>query len=1021
MSNLTHPDIAEIQNEQLPIPTTEVLQTLRTNACEASASGFKLQSQQRFLRRVLSPDSPTQCVLVIHGTGTGKTCTAIQIAEEYILRPEYQYQKVLVIASSPVQASFTREIFDITRVNPENLLESKQCTGRRYLDMLLRIEQNPKNWANPNRQEKLQKTANKIIHDFYEFDTYGVFGTTINDKEDDPNFEQWVHENFDNRLVIIDEAHNIRVKSEEAAGFQEKAIVSALDKLVKIANNMILVLLTATPMFDIHDEIVYYFNLFLWNEKKQAINKELKITDFFDNQANLLPGDKGQAFRDLCQQYVSYVKGDNPFTFPFRLPPPPVVDAQPVTKTYLNNNFVAKDPKITYLKPYIVGSVAQGEQQSALKQRRSGEVVESMSIMQPTIAVLPENKDFKEVFTQVNEERGIYKYQNPELKFLSPSHLPNYSAKFVRIIRAITEGEGVVFVFSNLASLGAQLFAMALEEHGYMPYQGKRLLSNSSYEGESKGSYILLTTITPQDINIASLIDKSKDIRNKDGNVIRVIISSPVVAEGVNFRYVRQVHVIDPWWNMSRIEQVIGRGLRTCSHQALDFLKQNCTVYLHTIQTGDGIECYDEYTYRIRVEPKAIKIAKVRKILAESAMDCPIQKDINTLPNEWQNFHVMQEQSEGRKFVRYRLMDMMAPAFDASPGIAACVIKPSEVDPDYQRPLSTYVDVRDEILQKIAKLFLDKPIWDRDQLLKALKIYQPDVVIYNIQQIIQSGLRFKDAFGREAFVESRGDLYTLVPVNVQNGTMIERTTFPPSYPHVELEKLEVPAQPAQPVVVASNIFEEKMKDFVFPGDAQTRFNEDIRQGYIFDHLFTNEEKLAYLKQEPRPTTPSYVTRLYVPDTNYIILGDEKHDPVENPIGEDRKKVEEWTASLLNKFIEQKDVIFGSLNSSMKFTLTKVRKEGTNFVRDYNRKSKSYSPTVAGTGTNTIETIRSLAPYVDKESKGIPDNVTKSGNMFTYLELLMREQYNCFWLTPEELSVIYDNKENKEHFTKEFRK
>ena len=134
MINLTHPDIAEIQNENLPFPTIDVLKNLRTNACEASSSGFKLQSQQRFLRRVLSPDSPTQSVLVIHGTGTGKTCTAIQIAEEYIIRPEFQYQKVLVIASAAVQTSFAREIFDITRVNPENFLESKQCTGRRYLD-----------------------------------------------------------------------------------------------------------------------------------------------------------------------------------------------------------------------------------------------------------------------------------------------------------------------------------------------------------------------------------------------------------------------------------------------------------------------------------------------------------------------------------------------------------------------------------------------------------------------------------------------------------------------------------------------------------------------------------------------------------------------------------------------------------------------------------------------------------------------------------------------------------------------
>lgn len=1016
MINLTHPDIAEIQNENLPFPTLDVLKNLRTNACEASSSGFKLQSQQRFLRRVLSPDSPTQSVLVVHGTGTGKTCTAIQIAEEYIIRPEFQYQKVLVIASASVQASFTREIFDITRVNPENFLESKQCTGRRYLDMLLRVEQNPKNWEDPSKRDKLQRMANRIINDFYEFNTYATFGTMVNEMESQPNFVQWVHENFDNRLVIIDEAHNIRVKSEQNTSLQEKAIVSALDKLVKTANNMILVLLTATPMYDIYDEIVYYFNLFLWNEKKQPANQEIKASDFFDNQANLLPGESGQRFRDLCQQYVSYVKGDNPFTFPFRLTPAPVVDLAPNTTSYINQPITQADPKITYLKPYILESIAEGEQKTTLQKRRIGEDAEDVSLMQATIAVLPGNNTFQETFASSTEGNTFYTYRNPEPRFLSPANIQNYSAKFARVIKAIDEGEGVVFVYSNMATLGAQLFAMALEEHGYGPYQGKPLLVDNA---NKKGSYILLSTMNPQDLNITSMIDRAKDIRNKEGKMIRVIISSPVVAEGVNFRYVRQVHVLDPWWNMSRIEQVIGRGLRTCSHQALPFEKQNCTVYLHTVRTSDGIECYDEYTYRIRVEPKAIRIAKVRKVIAESAMDCPIQKDINTLPAQWQGFEVEQNRSEGKVNVTNPLIKMMAPAFDSSPGITQCIIRPSEEDPEYKRPLSTYIDVRDEILQKIGSLFVDKPIWDRNQLIKALKNYKEDVVIYNLQQIIQSGIRFKDAFGREALLESKGDLYTITPIGIQNGTMIERTIKPVVRESVELQKVEVPV--ITEAEISENILTERREAFNFPSNAKTRFTEDILNGYIFDHMFSEEEKLAYLKRQPRPTTPSYISRLYVEGTNYIVLGNEKYYPPEIPVGSNKTKVVAWTNNLVQQFIDKKDVIYGSINKDGKFTLSKVTKEGDKMVPGYTKTSKNYSPTTCGTGAVQISTMREIATYVDAQGIGFPEDVTSTVIGCVYLELLMREQNKCFWLTPEELDVLFKNNENKEKFTKEFRK
>jgi type I site-specific restriction endonuclease len=110
--NLTHPELLETASRELPVASLETLKTLRDEMCSSSASrDFKLQSHQRFLRRVLSPDSSTRSLLMVHGTGTGKTCSAIQIAEEYILRPEFQDQRVLVLAQPAVQENFKNQIF----------------------------------------------------------------------------------------------------------------------------------------------------------------------------------------------------------------------------------------------------------------------------------------------------------------------------------------------------------------------------------------------------------------------------------------------------------------------------------------------------------------------------------------------------------------------------------------------------------------------------------------------------------------------------------------------------------------------------------------------------------------------------------------------------------------------------------------------------------------------------------------------------------------------------------------------
>lgn len=939
-------------------------------------------------------------------TVTHNTCTAIQIAEEYILRPEFQDQKVLVVASAAVQDNFQVQLFDMSRVNIDLIagtLESKQCTGRRYLDMLLRIENEPKNWNNPDTRDKLDRISKKIIDEFYEFMAYGSFGNYINEKQTSmkkTDFDQWVHETFDNRLVIIDEAHNIG-ESKDSEGV--KGITSAMETLVKTANGLVLVLLTATPMFDTYDEIMFYFNLFLWNERKQDFKKSLKASDFFNGDGTLRGS--GEEFRKMCQDYVSYVKGDNPFTFPFRLPPPKTITE--TLKTGFTGKAIGPDDRLKYLT--LVGSQVAGIQKSILtKEEREDTEERKRQLMLSTIAVLPGHKTFNQCFSLDGKQ-----FRYIDEPFLTPEKIGEHAAKFSTIIKSIEAGEGIALVYSNYVELGSRLFSMALEEHGYTPAFGQTLLAEPSYKGPSKGKYALLSSGSSE-AEISAMIERAKNKKNRDGADIRIIISSKIVSEGVDFRYVRQIHIIDPWWNMSRIEQVVGRGLRTCSHQLLPFEKQNCTVYFHVCRTDDGKECYDEYTYRFRVEPKAMRIARVRKVLAESAMDCPLQNQINTLPDDWKNLPVAQTRSEGNQVVNYRLAAMLGPTFDDTPDVAECIVKPVPEDPDHVRPLSTYLDVRDELLSKAAQLFIDKPIWDRDQLLAAMKPYTKEVVIYNLQHAITSGFRFKDAFNRPAVLESKGDLYALSPLN---GTMVERTTKPMPKGRVELPSAQVEEE-EEKTELADDILATKRASVKLPGDAATRFSEETINGYVFDHEFTDAEKRMYLKSKAGGTP--FAERLYVPESEYIVLGHETFEPPEPPVGDDQTHFREWNAALLARFIENKDKLFASLNSSKKFTISKMNIDGENVKRKRDKSFKKFEPIVCGTGDNDKPTMVAFAKFIDKNGVGIPSNITRVPDICIYTELLAREEYNCFWMTPEELSVLYDSKENKAAFTKEFK-
>ena len=46
---------------------------------------------------------------------------------------------------------------------------------------------------------------------------------------------------------------------------------------------------------------------------------------------------------------------------------------------------------------------------------------------------------------------------------------------------------------------------------------------------------------------------------------------------------VRQIHLFEPWHNRSRLEQVIGRGIRKCSHISLPLEKRNVTIFLSNV------------------------------------------------------------------------------------------------------------------------------------------------------------------------------------------------------------------------------------------------------------------------------------------------------------------------------------------------------------------------------------------------------------------------------------------------------
>ena len=97
------------------------------------------------------------------------------------------------------------------------------------------------------------------------------------------------------------------------------------------------------------------------------------------------------------------------------------------------------------------------------------------------------------------------------------------------------------------------------------------------------------------------------------------MIGSTVASEGLDFKNIRSIHILEPWHNINKLEQVIGRGIRNCSHKELEPKERNVTVYLHSSKIDDK-ESIDMYLYRYS-EYKAKQIGEIENLLKTVAID----------------------------------------------------------------------------------------------------------------------------------------------------------------------------------------------------------------------------------------------------------------------------------------------------------------------------------------------------------------------------------------------------------------
>lgn len=835
------------------------IKDLANKMCKAE---FELLPHQLFVKNFLSEHTPYNGLLLYHGVGTGKTCSAIGISEDmrkYMMQTSFKH-KIIIVASPNVQKNFYNQLFDESKLelNGEQW-DLHSCIGRSLIQ-----EINPNDVKGLDKSKVITNIKN-IIKKYYHFMGYTEFSRYMAKKIDVSHLQadndvkkvlekRRIKAFFDNRLIIVDEVHNIRITEDNT----NKQAAKLLMKIAKHSHNMKLLLLSATPLFNSHLEIIWLTNLLNMNDNRSTITQ----SQIFDSNGEFIEKDdtNPESGLELLQRkligYISYIRGENPYAFPFRIYP---------NEFDPENNIIDKIPKKQFngieiktpmehipiyntnmgsfqLKHYkdLIQSLPEQTKNMFVK-KKFDEIenigysllqkpIDATTIMYPSPSKSEEfpynigKSGFNALMNYTTDNSVPIKYDyeyKPETlsnhgRIFSQENISKYSGKFASISSAIKKSTGVILVYSQHIEGTIIPFALMLEEMGFSRFSANSKMNKNLFKEKvrepidyknmkpmiksqpfSPANYCIISGdkhFSPnneEDLKVITHID------NKDGERVKVVIISKAVAEGVDFKYIRQVHIIEPWYNMNRPEQIIGRGVRNRSHCALEFEDRNVEIYLYTSQDKSlDHETPDVYMYR-NAEYKAKKIGNITRILKSISVDCKlnIQQTNFTIENInriIENKDLSIRLSSGKTLSSYKIGD--------KPFTELCDYKDNceytcFATRDYGKKIN-YSNYKkyfantnySMISSRIKGLFYKNFVYSQEQLINEINIqqeYPREQIFYVLYNMVDNRSDIViDKYEREGYIINKGDYYAFQPKDIgsDNISVYERSR-PVDYKH----------------------------------------------------------------------------------------------------------------------------------------------------------------------------------------------------------------------------------------------
>jgi len=522
--------------------------------------------QQKVVGRFLSGQTPYTGLLVMHETGTGKTCAAFAAAEA---NRKYGKKVVFLAPNTGILNQQKKEL--IETCFPETY---KSISGK--------------------QRQRLSG---------YSFETVGTFANSLNKKSAREIKSQY--DSGNGTLFIVDEIHRQTQKS----GAEKENYYKKLKDLFQPENpenrlkNCKVLLLSATPMFDGPKEILSVIALITSPEDFEAAEPRKNFRKFLDE------GDE-EASKELAKLFqgrISFMKSPMGAVYKF------------IDKVVPEN--VPKKVKlqlVNVVKPLKLVSCFMGSEQTEAYCKKVNEKVEGLD------KGLFQAIDLASMGTAEHSVKYTEFVKNVEEAFANKKKSFGYVSSVTKVLN-----------ISNTRLLKGPLVR-------FLQRKGWKSWSNGL---KTKNKRFAVIQGATKEIDKKAILKAFNSPENCFGEIISLLIGTEASREGITLKDVQQVHVLQPGWNYSGLEQVMGRAIRAKSHDVLiEKLKETdvqflgVDIYLYAAIPDPTVECkqlFDSEKYEAAMNSLDVRkyidnvskdkvIAKIRYLIKENAIDCPL-------------------------------------------------------------------------------------------------------------------------------------------------------------------------------------------------------------------------------------------------------------------------------------------------------------------------------------------------------------------------------------------------------------